>query len=102
MADTTYNGWKNYETWLVYSNIMDDEMMSTLMDNEVMSSGRSDFKLSERLGREVWLWWFHSAGPTSDAPLITRGLTFDLMRSAFDRVDWAGIIANRRGSLASN
>ena len=108
MTDATYNGWKNYETWLVYSNIMADEVMSALMDNEVMSSepnwaalGRSDFKLGERLYREIWNWWLFSAGPSSDAPLITRGLTFDLMRSAFDRVDWVGIIKNRRGSLTN-
>lgn len=92
MADTTYNGWRNYETWCV---IM-------WMDNEQGSQeffrGQAKEMYEGAAATAMWTReesaWFHFADWLKDwheenrPEMPTCGLYYDLLSGALSAVNW--------------
>ena len=77
--DETYNGWTNYETWLAYTWLTNDD------------DGGEAARISARMDSP-------EMAVSSLARVMTRnnvraGLTIDLINAALDRVDWGSIVA---------
>jgi hypothetical protein len=80
---TTYNGWKNWETWCVNLWLTNepgtDEALSEFVQMDV-----SLYERSEAL--KEWI--------TEMAPIDGANMFTDLLRGALDNVDWREIIKN--------
>jgi hypothetical protein len=80
-----YNGWSNYETWLVALWLNNDQEGYRLLQ-EICSTQDSDCRKDERLEglvRELYL---------GDEV----GMMTDLVNAAIGRVDWAEIVEDSR------
>jgi hypothetical protein len=78
---TGYNGWSNYETWLV-ALWLNNEQGSYDALEELKAGAGSDYDKAERLEelvRELYVF-----EPT--------GLVADLMNASLGRVDWVEIV----------
>lgn len=80
MSDRTYNGWANYETWLV--NVwMTNDMMSQEYWEEVAryhhSLANAESRLAKRLEYEL-----------SQVPDDLSGFHKDMLNAALCEVDW--------------
>lgn len=87
MTTETYNGWTNYESWVVALWI-DNEESAHINAREIASEHESDMAAGEAIER--WL----------DSQLEDRipesGLLADLITHAMARVDWREIGAHFR------
>lgn len=111
MTDTTYNGWRNYETWLVALWIDNEESAQ----NAAREIGENIAQLDpaeecSMLGADYWTpknrsaWYDRRTGEEIRAyiddedngilPSLGAGLASDLIRSALDSVDWTAIGAH--------
>jgi uncharacterized protein (DUF2384 family) len=77
MADKTYNGWKNYETWVVKLWLDNDEGTYKEM-NKIAKKAIDVYKLSEEIKD-----YLEEIQPELGASVWT-----DLLHSAFSEVDF--------------
>lgn len=76
-----YNGWTNYETWLVALWLNNDQASYNALE-ALRTESESDYRKAERLEELVReLYDFEPVG-----------IVADLVNSAFRRVDWVEII----------
>lgn len=71
-----YNGWTNYETWLV-KLWMDNEQSSQQYYREIAKEAKSKYELSCRIEDEI-----------KDGIPVTIGMYADLLTSALKSVNW--------------
>ena len=95
MADTTCNGWTNYETWLAYTWLSNDEETWNHWDNE-----------AERYAEDVRLGTPKHSAIDDLAGMLKaehedlidsynlRGFAQDIMQSAIDSIEWEEIASN--------
>lgn len=81
-----YNGWKNYETWLVYSWFNNDERLYN-----TASKVAADLKRGSQSAAE--LAELYMGHVKSEAPDTEPGIYRDLLQSAIDNVDFHEIAA---------
>lgn len=83
MSESTgYNGWSNYETWLVALWLNNDEASYNALEALKAENG-SDYRKAEQLEelvRELY-------------ELEPVGIVADLVNSAFGRVNWVEIVS---------
>jgi len=99
---TTYNGWKNYETWCVNLHITNDmyceEQLGEIIKEDIPDTRPASitditardwsmFNRADKLNDMVHEWMF-------DYMDDKGGMFTDLLRSAMDEVDWLEIIKN--------
>lgn len=89
MTDKTYNGWTNYETWLVNLWIQNDQALHAALHDEV-TSAENLYDAKEAL--QAWL--------DNEYDLFVEerghGLFQDLLNAALSNVDWYDIAKNWR------
>lgn len=78
---TGYNGWSNYETWLVALWLNNDQESYALLQ-EIRSPQVSEYHKSERIEELVREFYLGDEG----------GMTADLVNAALGRVDWLEIV----------
>lgn len=90
MTDKTYNGWTNYETWLVNLWIQNDADLYATLHADVVDADTL-FDAKEVL--QAWL--------DNEYDLFVEerghGLFQDLLKGALSEVDWYDIAKNWRG-----
>jgi hypothetical protein len=78
---TGYNGWSNYETWLVALWLNNDQASYSALE-ELKAEDESDYRKAESLEELVReLYDFEPVG-----------IVADLVNSAFGRVNWVEIV----------
>ena len=77
MADGTYNGWPNYETWLVNIWLTNEEGIYRLSRDTALAA-KSDRQAGDAIKEQMPEWL--------DFP--TTGLAADLTNAALSRVAW--------------
>ncbi len=82
MSESTgYNGWSNYETWLVALWLNNDQASYNALE-ELKAEDESDYRKAESLEELVReLYEFEPVG-----------IVADLVNSAFGRVNWVEIV----------
>ena len=88
MSDKTYNGWTNYETWCV-KLWLDNEQGSQEWMNEIVLSYPDNHEAATAL----------RDGLADNMPDLGATLWADLLRSAFDEVNWREIAENVREDI---
>jgi hypothetical protein len=98
MADETYNGWSNVETWRVQLHLANDEQTAATVARESGSyvreaAGTDDERFRQYLRRKLagWLRAYVSARvvPEVEAVADTWGqFASDTLEAALGRVDW--------------
>lgn len=79
---STYNGWKNYETWAVNLWLSNDEA-SYQMVEDIIDEAKSPYDAAQALEIRI----------EDDSPLAgSASLYTDLLSAALSEVDWLGII----------
>ena len=87
MSDNTYNGWTNWETWIVNVWVDNDQMLYEYvkdmameeMEEEVLEDKESAaYNLSKTMREQFDEW----------APEISNGPYLDLLNGALREVDW--------------
>ena len=94
--DTTFNGWVNYETWVVNLWLTNDEGTSKELDNIIknfIGKGRRADKLSNLV-----LEWMYDYIDKSQG-FNGNGMFVDLLRSAVDNVSWSAIIEHHENDF---
>lgn len=86
--DRTYNGWSNYETWLVNLWLQNDadsyeEVRAEVIDADSLSDAK-----------EILKGWLDNEVEFYLEP--TSGLIHDLLQGAIQKVDWYEIVRNWR------
>lgn len=81
MKKQTYNGWANYETWLVNLWLTEDPYTEELISE--WAKEIEDYKLAQTLEDYV--------DDMADAEDIRSGLIQDLIKAAMSEVDWEEI-----------
>ena len=81
-TNTTYNGWKNYETWLVNLWLTNEECYYGQL-REIVKNFNTTYEQADELEQYV-----RFAVDTVDLP----GLRLDLLGAALSRVDWLEIV----------
>ena len=90
--DSTYNGWTNYETWLVNLWIQNDEELYNILREEVVEADTL-FDAKELL----LAWIDNEYDMFIEATGATHGgLLPDLLRGAMQAVNWYEIAKNWR------
>ena len=84
MADKTYNGWSNYETWNVALWLGNDQG-SDEQTREICRDGE-DYEAADRLKN-----WVDEMRPDLGASMFA-----DLLGAALSEVDWLEIVRNIR------
>lgn len=85
-ADQTYNGWSNYETWVVNLWLSNDQGTYEYV-RDLVKDSKADYNAVEAL-RE----WIEEVNPLLDeASLFT-----DLLNAALSEVDWWEIVEHFR------
>lgn len=80
-ASTGYNGWSNYETWLVALWSSNDQASYNALE-ALKAESESDYRKAERLEELVReLYDFEPVG-----------IVADLVNSAFGQVDWVELV----------
>lgn len=82
----TYNGWRNYETWVTNMWLNNEESSYALMQDILQDEGVPDYEKAERL--ESLLRY------QLDDEIAVPCIWQDLLRHAFSQVDWLEIITN--------
>lgn len=82
--ETGYDGWKNYETWLLALWIDNEQSSYTYWREQAVACGKDASTLAAQLKEE-----FEEAMPEVDG-----GFWSDLLRSALGDVDWFEIAKN--------
>lgn len=80
MSNETYNGWTNYESWLV-GLWLDNDQGTHEAARELAAGCASDFAAGDAIKAFVEEWAEISETPTT-------GLFADLITAALARVDW--------------
>ena len=111
MTDTNYNGWRNYETWLVALWIDNDESAQNAAREIAANVAQLDpAEECSMLGADYWTdenraaWYDRKSGeeireyvedPENGVlPELGASLVADLVGSALDSVDWTAIGAH--------
>ena len=95
--DTTYNGWTNYETWLVALHINNDEGSYSYVRDELLDALEADDPDSLRYRYASYLADWVSDTLDDDTTYTntwTRLLTNDLIGAALAEVNWNEIATN--------
>ena len=98
--DTTYNGWTNYETWLVALHIDNDEGTYWHVRDELVPQALETFSdegdhQAYQLGRYLADWVTDTLDEdTTYTNEWTRLLTNDLIGAALAEVNWEEIATN--------
>lgn len=96
MSDKTYNGWTNYETWLVALWIDNDSGSYGFWRDtarEVYEQADADRTFSKEDNAKITL-SKHLQGDITDAAPETTGLYCDLLTGALQEVNWYEIASN--------
>lgn len=84
-ADKSYNGWTNYETWLVNLWLTNEEVSDATL-REIVKHGQ-DYEAADAL--KAWV-------KDEYLPDLGAGLASDLVGAALSEVDWLEIVTNHR------
>ena len=102
--DTTYNGWVNYETWIVNLWITNDEDASKQLD-QILTISSYDSSITPqrkadklRLLVQDWMYDYIRLGLNVDQSqrLNENGMFIDLLKAAVDNVNWDEIIDHHK------
>lgn len=88
MTRNEYNGWTNYETWLVNLWTDGDDYVTELANDERYEY---DFQRGDALKDHVSEFYLQGSDMASD-------LAADLIKSALSEVNWSEIIESRKDS----
>ena len=94
--DTTFNGWVNYETWVVNLWLTNDEHTSKQLDNIIknfIGRGRRANKLADLV--QEWMYDYIDKSQGFNG----NGMFVDLLRSAVDNVSWSAIIEHHENDF---
>jgi hypothetical protein len=80
MNRVEYNGWTNYETWLV-KLWLDNEPSTYELQRELTNAHRQPSKIADALKDYI----------EENSPVSEAGLYTDLLNSALSEVDWYSI-----------
>ena len=90
-----FNGWPNYETWVVNLHLTNEshayERLMSIVQNP-------DTLYDQALALREWIRFDEGAEDEDDTLSMLVGMSVDLLAAAFDAVDWKEIIkANSEG-----
>jgi hypothetical protein len=105
MNDTTYNGWTNYETWVVKLWLDNDQGSSEWMEEtareclqEAIDNDESDIQAAARGSLADRLESYHDEMQELCETQVA-GVFADLLNSALGRVEWREIAENILGDI---
>jgi hypothetical protein len=78
MADSTYNGWTNYETWSLYTWLTNEEHSSLEWEQRAKRARGDANALAEELKRETF----------ENAPDLGASFYSDMLTAAIGEIDW--------------
>lgn len=94
--NTSYNGWKNYETWCVQLWLHNTESSYRLWSERAERLTRDERKVIAKLADEL-------SEALNDTPLLSDCTVYaDLLTTALDRVDWTAIAASLIPDMATS
>lgn len=102
---TTYNGWTNYETWVVALWINNEqwsqetvlELVRAEIENGAENPDDAVYEVAETL--KQWVDDTYFTNLETDEPIV-QGLAQDLLRAAVSEVDWFEIARSFIADLA--
>lgn len=93
MADKTYSGWTNYETWCVNLWLTNEqgteEELQRIVHDRPINSMVGSIDVSTAMKADLLKDWVQEAMPDLGATMFT-----DLLGSALEMVNWREIIEN--------
>lgn len=97
--DTEYNGWTNYETWLVSLWLDNDEWSQEAVRDFITEQGK-DHDWGHSLSHDLREWVENNViWPSDITDEIPANLAADMLGAALGEVDWESIVEHHHAEI---